>query len=130
MGLSGLCPNGWTSFAPWRLASVTVLFQIGIQPVTARNYSVINRQTIPNAAPGKHAPEVYGDFGQDFRPDKLELSKGSAGLSDLPGIQHFDSEGRHDGIVSGALRIGADLLQRADNEAVHHPDRLLGKIRT
>lgn len=93
------------------------------EAVAVRRYS-------DNRAEDRFAREVYGDSGQGFRPDKLKLSKGSAGDSDLPGIQLFDSEGRHDGIVSGALHIGADLLQGADNEAVHHPDRLLGKIQT
>lgn len=81
-----------------------------------------------NRADNRFAQEVYGDSRQDFLVEKQKKDKSNSSDSDLPGIQLFDSEGRHDGIISGAMRIGADLLQGAANEAVHHPDRLLGNI--
>lgn len=73
--------------------------------------------------------EVYADG--DYRGySQAQVQAFHSVTSDvgLPGVHLFDSDNQHDGIISGALRVGADLLQGAAEEVVHHPDRLLTNL--
>ncbi len=87
----------------------------------------------PAATDGRQAEymlqEVYssGD-GQNYRQEQIQAIHSVTSDVNLPGIHLFDSDNQHDGIISGALRIGADLLQGAAEEVVHHPDRLLTNL--
>ncbi len=73
--------------------------------------------------------EVYGN-GDLHSYSQAQIQAIHSVTSDvgLPGIHLFDSDGQHDGIISGALRIGGDLLQGAAEEVVHHPERLLTNL--
>ncbi len=73
--------------------------------------------------------EVYadGDY-RNYSQAQVQAIHSVTSDVGLPGVHLFDSDNQHDGIISGALRIGADLIQGAAEEVVNHPDRLLTNL--
>ncbi len=77
----------------------------------------------------KMTDEVYGSTDvRSYSQAQIQAIHSVTSDCGLPGVHLFDSDKQHDGIVSGALRVGGELLHGAVDELFHDPGKLLQDV--